>query len=634
MRDKKFVQVTAPVVSALSSRLTVSGKIRRYDQAAATVVAHSWGWLPALSLVSAVGLSLVSLADIGARNESAWAEVLFWAGLLVLYVPIAGRLAWPNITRRESIGLVLMLGLALYLVKILHSPLAFTQHDEFYHWRTTTDILKSGQLFQYNPLLPASAVYPGMENVTAALVSLSGLSIFSVGAVLIGVARLVLTLALYLFYEQISQSMRVAGFASVLYMASPNYLFFVGMFKYESLALPFVALTLYALVRRERRHDISYLGLTVLSLLALGLIITTHHTTSYAFTILLALWAGVARYRRRSNEQDSAPSGIALLALVASLTWLMYVGTVIVGYLAPRFESTIIELIRLIARDPSAGRELFGPSSIASGVRVTPVWERVIGFASVGLILLGLPFGMFQIWRRYRTSALALTLAAVALAYPTSLALRLTKSGWELGNRSSELVFVVVGFVLAVGIVELWVHSRLQRIQAFAFVACASVIFIGGVIVGWPPLWRLPGPYLVNSGTRSVEPESVAMAEWVRSYLGPNNRVGAYGMDTMLLGSYGEQHIMTSLSGGVDVEWVLLKPNIESDRDSLLQRGQVQYLVTNRRLDSKPGLASRYWAETKTGPALAKFDHIKHVSRIFDSGNMLIYNVETLARVP
>ena len=55
----------------------------------------SWGRLPALSLLSALGLLLVALANNGARVGAAWADVLFWAGLLLLFVPPAVRLIAP-----------------------------------------------------------------------------------------------------------------------------------------------------------------------------------------------------------------------------------------------------------------------------------------------------------------------------------------------------------------------------------------------------------------------------------------------------------------------------------------------------------------------------------------------------------
>src|SRR5687768_12183211 len=65
------------------------------DPLAATPAA-SWGWLPALSLLSAFALLLIALANNGARAGAAWSDVLFWAGLLLLFVPAAARLVAPE----------------------------------------------------------------------------------------------------------------------------------------------------------------------------------------------------------------------------------------------------------------------------------------------------------------------------------------------------------------------------------------------------------------------------------------------------------------------------------------------------------------------------------------------------------
>lgn len=64
----------------------------------------SWGWLPVLSVISALALVAVALG-LWASVE-AWAPGLFWGGLLVLFLPIATRMAWRAVSRWERIGLL------------------------------------------------------------------------------------------------------------------------------------------------------------------------------------------------------------------------------------------------------------------------------------------------------------------------------------------------------------------------------------------------------------------------------------------------------------------------------------------------------------------------------------------------
>ncbi|HJZ47907.1 MAG TPA: hypothetical protein VKE41_12100, partial [Roseiflexaceae bacterium] len=162
----------------LAATVAASARPRPLVDPLAAAPTANWGWLPALSLLSAFALVLIALANNGARVGAAWSDVLFWAGLLLLLVPAAARLVAPEAERPERIGIITLLGMGLYLVKVLHSPLSFTFSDELQHWRTAGDIIEGGYLFAENPLLPVSSLYPGLESITVALVDLSGLSLF------------------------------------------------------------------------------------------------------------------------------------------------------------------------------------------------------------------------------------------------------------------------------------------------------------------------------------------------------------------------------------------------------------------------------------------------------------------------
>jgi hypothetical protein len=599
--------------------------------------AVAWGALPALSLVGALGLLAVAGAYTGARVGAAWATPLFWAGLLVLFVPGAARLITPGAARAERLGLVALLGLGLYLVKVLHSPLAFTYHDEFLHWRTASDLLQDGRLFGANPLLPASPVYPGLENVTGALVALGGLTIFQAGVVVVGAARLVLALALFLFYEVVGGSARVAGIATFLYMANPNFVFFNAQFSYESLALPFAILVLCALARRTGAEDCG--ALTGVAILGLGATIVTHHVTTYALVAFLVLWSAVAHFRRGAGAEQVDPAGLALLALVASLAWLVYAASLTLGYLAPHLTSGVRELLRIIAGE-EAGRQLFRPYA----GQANPPWERLIGLAAVGLPLLGLPWGLRQVWRRRRADAFALTLAAGALAYPAGLALRLTQFGAEASSRTAAFLFVALAFVLALGVAEAW--RRWPRPStAAACAGLAAVMLVGGVIVNTGSSARLlPGAYLVAADARSIEPQGVAAAAWARRALGPGHRFAADRTNRLLLGSYGEQYVVNGLADRVGVSWVFFSSAFGPAERAALRQARVRYLLIDRRLSDGLPLVGFYFESGEPGTfqhttpldptALAKFDVQERVSRVFDSGDVVIYDLGTVTDEP
>ncbi len=599
--------------------------------------ADPWGWLPVLGVVAACGVLLVAVADTGARNSTTWAYPLFWAGLLGVFIPIAIRLVSSSATRQERLSLLLLLGIALYLVKVLYSPKIFSLMDESAHWRTLADITQGGYLFRPNPLLPVSALYPGLETATAALASLAGLSLFVAAKVMIGAARIIMVLALFLLYEQLSGSARTAGLAALLYTGNPGFLFFDSQFAYESLALPMAALALFVLANRTAVRYGNRLGLTVVALLSLGDVVLTHHVTSYMLAGFLTLWAAVTIAQgRRGESLQLGPGGPALLVIVGVLSWLIYVASLTIGYLSPQIQGAVSELLRLIGGEVSS-RQLFRNYS----GQVAPVWERAMAFASVSLLLLGLLVGLLQLWRNHRNRALSLALAVAALAYPASLAARLTEHGAEAGNRSSEFVFVALAFVVAVGGVELGLAvPRDWGLRPLLAVAAATVIFTGGVIIGSPGWARLPGPYLVGADTRSIDAQGIETARWTRGFLGPGNRIVADRTNETLLGTYGDQRPVTAYGDKEPAYLVYFTKALGPAERAVVRHARVRYLIVDQRMSTALPLIGVYYEVGEPGTyhhttpidaeALAKFDDVPELSRLFDSGAIVIYDVSRL----
>jgi len=601
---------------------------------------EGWGWCPAVGLLAALGLLILACANTAARHGAAWPWNGFWVGLLLIFVPIAARLLSSSANRQERLGLAALLGVGLFLVKVLQYPTDFRYADELMHWRTADDILQMGRLHRPNPVLPVSPLFPGLENLTTAVASLSGLSIFAAGTIVLGVARLTLVLALFHLYESISGSARVAGLGVLLYAANPNFLFFGVQFAYESLALPLTTVALFALVRRDRR-DGSMLPSTVLACLALAAVVTTHHVTTYMAVLVLGLWALVdAIFRRWRAPGRLDPVGMLVILVVAGAAWLIFAANLVVGYLAPKISKSAEELLRFMAREES-GRELFQ----AVGGELPPLWERLAGFGATGLTLLVLPPGLLVLWVRHRRTSAALALGCLALAYPGSLALRFTSTGAELANRATSFLFLALAFVLALTFAAAAQLRPFRGLGRAVLVGWIAVIFVGGPIVGWARWARLPGPYLVSADARSIEAESLAAAHWARAVLGPNNRMAADRANRLLMLSYGRQFTTTSLSsGGINVGWVYFAREIRPKEREMLRKLRVDYLLVDQRLTQGLPQSGTYFergepnSKTHTQPMdpgmLAKFDHLDGVSRLYDSGNIQIYDVRGYLRDP
>ena len=128
-------------------------------------VVHRTGWMPIVAVAAGIGLALAAMADALARAGSeAPAGPLLWLALLLIFIPILWRLLAEDVERGERITLVVLLGIAFFLIKVLQSPNAFTLYDETLHLRTLNDLEQSGRLATDNPLLPVSLSIPGWNS--------------------------------------------------------------------------------------------------------------------------------------------------------------------------------------------------------------------------------------------------------------------------------------------------------------------------------------------------------------------------------------------------------------------------------------------------------------------------------------
>ncbi len=599
---------------------------------------NPWGWLPVLSVTGAVGVLLVAIAAEAGRVSSQWADPLFWLGLLVLFVPVVVRIISPKPTRRERVALIVMLNSLLSLFRVLEQPLSFAFNDEFAQWRTVQDIIASGHLFQRNPILTVGPFYPGLQIVTDALSSLTGLSIFVSGMLVLAVAELLLALALYLFYEYLSSSAQVAAIASLLYMAKPTF-FGDTLFHYEDLAMPLSIFVLFVVAWRGYMPKGKRRGLTLATALGIGAVAITHHLASYMLVMFLLLWTAAFLFlkalapfrRKRGKEVQASPAGAALLGLVLVGAWSAYTAERVINYLLPIIQTTINQIIQIVT-GAARVRQAFGNST----GYVEPLWEHLISFASIGLISLGLPFGLYQIWRRYRNNAAVLALAVGSLAYPAILAMRLTNAGVNLGGRAQPYVFGAVAFVLALGIRHFWLSRPRNWRYSTPLTGAMAIVFIGGWVIGTSPSWnRLPGPYLPYADQRSIQLESVSAAQWAGEHLEPGQRVIGDHVNLLLMGTYGGAWTVSSSSEQIVVTPVFTEPYLNAYVIQILRQGRVQYVVVDHRLEI-PGVG---WYDGVGVPvsnnpndpgALAKFEGVPDVDRVYDNGDIVIYNVEAI----
>jgi hypothetical protein len=615
------------------------GVDRGHGKPADTPAARSRLPVSVVALFAATGVLVVAAAYTAGREGhagAAWADWLYWLGQLLILAPVAARLLSRRVlTAWETVTLVVILTVAEYLVKVSYSPSAFTYADELMHWRSTTDILQTGRLFTPNNLLPISPYYPGLEEVTSALVSVTGLSLFTCGLIVAGTAHLLFVLVLFVLFRHVSGSHRIAGVAVLLYASESLFQSFDSMFVYQTLAVPFLGLTLLAVWRlAASQPGVSRAGwLTVAAVSALATV-ATHHVTSYVLVATLEVITLGALFARDRALARWA-SVLVLMSAAAFTAWIVFVAPSTVGYLQPVMDSAV-QAVRSIIEGRNTGAP---PSaSAASG----PLESQVLAGGAVLIMSALMPVGWWQVWRRYRSQAWMVAMAIGSVTWFAVVGVRLfVADGSELAGRASTFVFIPAGFIAALAVIRLtdnslrWpmvrasVRRRAPLVVAGAVVAALVLIF-NGLVNGWPPFWeRLPGPYQVAGAERSVGPEQVASADWALAALGPGNRFATDEGDLPVLGSYGDQATVG------DDSTLYTSPTLTPAATQLVQAQSIDYVLVDQRMSQMLPASGQYFpidTNVYTRPLpladLTKFNQEAGVARVYDSGNIVIYDLK------
>ena len=274
----------------------------------------------------------------------------------------------------------------------------------------------------------------------------------------------------------------------------------------------------------------------------------------------------------------------------------------------------------------------------ASGY-TAPLWERLAGLGSIILMLLALPFGLPKIWRSYRRNPIAILLTVAGLAYFAVLGLRFSPAAWETGNRASEFLYIGLAFVMAIAVQQLWDRKPWPWLGRAVVLGSLAIILMGGVISGWAPKLRLSEPLQVNVGNVVIQPQGFAAANWMRTALGPGNLVATDESNARLLLAYGGQ--LTLAGKYPDVKDLLGTVDFPNWEVELLREWGIQYVAVDRRLISSDNMAGYYFYRTSTGllpssdllapEVYGKFDKPQTISRLFDSGNIVIYDVGAIS---
>jgi hypothetical protein len=588
------------------------------------------GQLPPIVLAAGVGLLLCSVANALARATVAPSQLIFWAGILILALPIFYRLTSREASTGERLVLVCLLGLSLYAVKVVRDAPLFTFSDELVHAFNASQIVQHNHLFEYNPILPVTPNYPGLEGATSALMTLTGMSPYGAGIVIVGAARLALVAAMFFLFCRVSGSARIAGLGVAIYAGNFNFLYWGAQFSYESLSLPIFVFVLMAFAERgaEPRNRGREWALPIL--LGTAAIVVTHHLTSYALALFLGALAFAYWYVRKDWSWPN-PWRYAVFTAVLASAWLLLVASSTFGYLAPVL-SDAFEAIFNTASGEAPPRGLF--QGKGTTIPPTPLLAKAVALLAVLLLLAALPFGLKRVWRRFREQPFALIFMLSALGFFATLALRLAPAAWETGNRASEFLFIGLAFVLACCGLDQWRPRVRPWLGRVAMTAALGVVLVGGAIAGWPWDLQLARPLRAESDGGTISSPPLALAEWAGHNLPRDQRLAAGTANARLLMAPGER---TTLAGKTpDIQDILTEPALSTWELPLLRENDVRYLVTDRRELSSETLRGYFFTskgelgseQLLPKAAVTKFAAVPGAAKIYSSGTITVYDLE------
>jgi hypothetical protein len=164
-----------------------------------------------------------------------------------------------------------------------------------------------------------------------------------------------------------------------------------------------------------------------------------------------------------------------------------------------------------------------------------------------------------------------------------------------------------------------------------------GVLLQGGVIAGWSSELVLAKASDAAVGATTIHPEGVIAATWARRELGAGRRFAADGSNARLLAAYADEFAITGTNP--DVQRVIREPKLEGWHVRLLRRYRIRYVLVDRRRISEDALAGYFfvtnespptWRETFPPRSVRKFDRQPGASRLFDSGDIVVYDIARL----
>jgi hypothetical protein len=582
-------------------------------------------------MATSTGLLVVACAYAFGRAQYPTAGlVLFWLGMLMIFVPALFRLLNSEAGRPERFRVSLLLGVGLFFAQVSIELTRFSLFDEMLHVRTSSNVTTTGQLFVFNSNLPVSPRYPGLELLTNAVIQLTGASNQVAGLIVLTMARIVLVIGIFLLVERATESSHAAGIAVAIYACSPQFFFFNAQFSYQTVAICF---SVMILLQMEYRQAPGW-GTRVLLVASSICLAVSHHATGWITIAILAL-SVVAAAGRREGDLARDLLRFTFICVVVVALWTFVSGRILGQYIQPVIQDAIQQLTG-IATGTSEPRKL---STDPGGIR-NPRWETALIAASALVWAVSLlPLGPFRA-RPTNGGSSSITYPVFRLMhimYPVTLLVTVAPKAAELSTRLSTFLFLGIALVVGFSLAS-YIRGVGDRLRKAILIVVGVVTFMGGTMLGSGLDWnRIPGSYMVIADGRSIDRYAVSAALWASSNMFPESRFISDRENGALISAQGRQEQVVTIGSDANAGQILFADNLVGWERALIADNRIRYAVIDRRMLDGPAHEVYYLVagEAPQGTRLTqahldKFDTTPGSVLIYDNGPIKIYDISGL----
>jgi hypothetical protein len=169
------------------------------------------------------------------------------------------------------------------------------------------------------------------------------------------------------------------------------------------------------------------------------------------------------------------------------------------------------------------------------------------------------------------------------------------------------------------------------------------MLILGGTLIGSGPDWqRVPGTYLAGAEQRSVDAETVAVAQWAGTYLPADSRVAADTVFSRVLPNFGPVTTITQPAGYDSMTPLFIAHSVDQQVLELILHNNVDFIVVDTRQVGQTARSGAFFeggigygadAQTVKRDQVDKFANQPGFDLVLD-GPVRVYDVRPLRHAP